>query len=193
MYIQCGIRSLCGVLDGHSGPAVAEYAAKRLPEIFQSQSWFFFWASTDNPFFFLCECGHLQISEILQFFWGFVMSMENCFVLDLCGVERFRLWGLECDVYALETHLPDRASQHTATHCNTLQHTATHYNILQHTAPQHCNTLQHTATYCPVRLAALILQVYTLQHTVTHCNTLQHTATHCNFLQHNAKHHCNTL
>ena len=65
-------------------------------------------------------------------------------------------------------HMQLTATQHTATHCNTLQHTATHCNTLQHTAT-HCNALQHTATHCN-----------TLQHTAPHCNTLHHTATHCN-------------
>lgn len=41
-----GTRALCGVLDGHSGAAVAEYAAKRLPEIFQTQPW---WNSRETP------------------------------------------------------------------------------------------------------------------------------------------------
>jgi len=38
------------------------------------------------------------------------------------------------------------ATQHTATHCNTLQHTATHCITLHHTA-SHCHTLPHTATH----------------------------------------------
>ena len=35
-----GVRAFCGVLDGHSGRAVADYAASRLPELVQSQPWY---------------------------------------------------------------------------------------------------------------------------------------------------------
>ena len=46
------------------------------------------------------------------------------------------------------------ATQHTATHCNTLQHTATHCNTLQHIAT-HCNTLQ---------FATLGISIYLMSH-----------------------------
>ena len=71
MYIQCGIRSLCGVLDGHSGPAVAEYAAKRLPEIFQSQSWFFFLGFHRQSIFFPLRVWTLEDIGNFAIFLGF--------------------------------------------------------------------------------------------------------------------------
>jgi len=57
-----------------------------------------------------------------------------------------------------------RASNLTATHCNTLQHTATYCNKLQHTTT-HCTTLHHTAPHYTT------LHHTTLHHTPTHCNT----------------------
>ena len=76
---------------------------------------------------------------------------------------------------------------HTAPHCSTpqhtaTQHTATHCNTLQYTAT-HCNTLQHTATHVrrDWRNRSSLARIV---HTATHCNTLQHNGTHRNTLHH---------
>ena len=74
--------------------------------------------------------------------------------------------------------LQHTATQHTATHRNTLPHITTHCNTLQHTAT-HCNLDHHRAPEAAQHSATHTLQnCNTLQH-----NTLQHTATHCHTLQ----------
>jgi len=98
-------------------------------------------------------------------------------------------------------HALSRATQHTATHCNTLRRTAiccdtccnTLQHTLQHAAPR-CTTLHHAATHSQytarhnsctsLETPCIALQHTATKHTATHCNTLQHTAKHCNTLQH---------
>jgi len=107
----------------------------------------------------------------------------------------------------LHISLQHTATQHTATHCNTL--VATHmrtkrarnhsiqgqWKFLQHVrnslqlAATPCHTLQHTATHCNT-LATHLSTKSARNHSI-HCpskilqhtrNSLQHTATHCNTL-----------
>jgi len=102
------------------------------------------------------------------------------------------------------------ATQHTATHCNTLQHTVTHYNTLQHTSKQvHFLWVKTDCSFGSKRIHSFALNLciyhehvmwwretkpsHNFPHTTTHRrNTVQITANHCKSRQISAN-HCNSL